>query len=145
MKNAGMFALACLITLSSFAADLKVSEKVMKAFETTFTDAEDIVWTNTENVYTVQFKQQGIITYVKYDEQGNFLSSRRYYGNARLPVDIQCKLQKNYPGNTVFGVAEFTIADEVYYFVKLEDANSWSTVKINQSRNMELVEKMKKI
>lgn len=43
MKNAGMFASACLIKLSSFAADLKVPEKVMKAFETTFTAAEDIV------------------------------------------------------------------------------------------------------
>lgn len=145
MKNASMFAIAFLITLSSFATDLKISEKVMKAFETTFTDAEDIVWTNTENVYTVQFKQQGTVTYVKYDGEGNFLSSRRYYGNAKLPVDIQCRLQKSYPGKTVFGVTEFTIADEVCYFVKLEDADTWSTVKINQARSIELVEKMKKI
>ncbi len=141
MKKVILFACVVLITASSFANTPKVSEKALKAFNATFKDVENVVWTDAANIYTVRFSQQGINTYVKYDEDGNFLSSRRYYTVKELPVDIQCTLKKKYADKTVFGVTEFTVGDEVTYYVKLEDEKNWLTVKIDNARNIEVTEK----
>jgi len=144
MKKVLVFACACFITASLLAKDINVSEKALKAFETTFTDAQNVVWTNTDNVYNVKFTQDGAATSVNYDEQGNFISSRRYYQNAKLPIDIQCKLQRQFSGKTVYGVTEIAVADNVYYFIKLEDATSWTSLRINNAREIEVLDKLKK-
>ena len=143
MKKLLVFACVLLIASSSFA-NKPVSEKVLKVFKATFTGAENVVWTDAENIYTVKFTQLGINTFVKYDENGNFISSCRYYFADKLPVDIQCKLAKKFAGKTIFGVVEYTIGDEVNYFVKLEDAKTWITVKIDNVRNMDVTEKYQK-
>ena len=139
MKRIITFACAIIIATASFAKDINVSEKAQKAFETTFTDAQNVVWSSGENVYTVQFTQLGVPTYVQYDEQGSFISSRRYYQNAKLPIDIQCSLQKKFSGKTVFGVTEFTVADNVFYYIKLEDATTWTSIRINNARDIEVL------
>ncbi len=144
MKKVILFAFIIMITGSSFA-NKPVSEKVLKVFKATFSDAQNVVWTDAENVYTVKFLQKGINTFVKYDEEGNFISSRRYYLAEQLPVDIQCTIKKKFADKTIFGVTEYTVGDEVNYYIKLEDAKNWVTVKIDNARNIEITEKYKKI
>ena len=145
MKKVLLFACVLMIAGNSFANTPKVSEKALKAFKATFTDAENVVWTDAANLYTVKFTQQGINTFVKYDEEGNFISSRRYYFAEQLPIDIQCKLKKKFADKTVFGVTEYIVGDEINYYVKLEDAKNWTTVKIDNVRNMEITEKIQKL
>jgi hypothetical protein len=144
MKKVLMFACTILLAGSLFANPTAVTEKVLKAFKQTFTQAENVVWSDTQNVYMVKFMQQGIQTSVKYDEDGNFLSSLRYYLSDHLPVDILCKLKKKFADKTIFGVTENIIGDEVNYYVKLEDDKSWTTVKIDNDRNMQITEKYRK-
>ena len=146
MKKVLLFACVCMIAASSFANTPPiVSEKALKAFKATFADAENVVWTDAANSYTVKFTQLGINTFVKYDEEGNFVSSRRYYNAELLPIDIQCKLKKKFADKTIFGVTEFIVGDDISYYVKLEDAKTWTTVKIDNTRNMEITEKFGKI
>ena len=145
MKKVILFACILLVTGSSFASSPKVSEKALRAFNATFKDAQQVEWTDAENIYTVRFLQQGISTFVRYDEEGNFLSSRRYYAGDHLPLDIQCTLKKKYAEKSIFGVTEYTVGENVAYFVKLEDARNWITVKVDSARNMEVTEKYKKI
>lgn len=140
-----LFALVLIITGSSFANSPKVSEKALKAFKATFADAQNVEWTDATNAYTVKFTQQGISTFVKYDEEGNFLSSRRYYFAEQLPIDIQCKLKKKFADKSIFGVTEFIVGDDINYYIKLEDDKKWTTVKIDNARNMEVVEKYSKL
>lgn len=144
MKKVILFACILFVTGSSFAA-APVSEKALKAFHATFKDAQNVVWSDADNVYTVKFMQQGINTFVRYDEEGNFLSSRRYYQGDKLPVDIQCSLKKKFSNKTIFGVTEYTVDSQVYYYVKMEDAKHWITVKVDNERNMEVTEKYEKI
>ncbi|MFT3932047.1 MAG: hypothetical protein QM726_00410 [Chitinophagaceae bacterium] len=145
MKKVFLIASALVIAVSSFAANPIVSEKALKAFKATFKDAENVVWTDNSDQYTVKFTQKGISTYVKYDEDGNFVSSRRYYFADQLPVDIQCKLKKKFSDKTIFGVTEFIVGDEINYFVKLEDSKNWTTVRVDNARNMEVTEKYQKL
>jgi hypothetical protein len=143
MKKITAFGLAIVLAATAFAAD--PTEKVLKAFKTTFRDAQNVVWWDGTGQYTVKFTQQGVNTYVKYDEDGNFVSSRRYYTGNKLPVDIQCALKKKYADKTVYGVTEFTVGSDIAYFVKLEGEKDWTTVKVDGDRNMEVTEKYGKL
>ncbi len=145
MKKVFLFACALVIAGSSFANTPDVNEKVMKAFKATFTDAENVVWSDAPDLYTVRFTRLGIRTFVEYDDEGNFISSRRYYNAETLPVDILCKLRKKFSNKTIFGVTEFTVGNEITYFIRLEDAKSWTTVKVDGSHTMEVTEKYGKL
>lgn len=122
-----------------------VNDKVLSVFKKTFTEVENVVWSNTRNIFMVNFTQQGIHTIVKYDADGNFLSSLRYYSADRLPVDVQHKLKNEFTGRTIFIVTEYVVGDNVNYYVKMEDATSWITVKVNNSREMLVVEEFNKL
>jgi hypothetical protein len=125
---------------ASNASAPTVNEKVLKIFHQTFKDPENVVWSYSKHVYSVWFTADNIHTSVKYDEDGNFISSLRYYLKDQLPVDIHTKIQKKYPDKTIFIVTEQTIGDDVYYYVKLEDATTWTTVKVDNYRNMQETE-----
>jgi len=140
--------LACfLLTLSAgvfAAADGNISDKLLQAFNKTFPDAQQVKWAETEDKYMVNFKQGDILTKVEYDKEGNFLNSLRYYSEKNLPVNILCRLQKKYSDKKVFGVTEITSDTNVEYYIKLEDAQNWITVKSNVDGAMQVVEKYKK-
>jgi hypothetical protein len=144
MKKVFLFACSVIIAGSLFASTPAVTEKVLKIFNQTFSEVENVIWSDTQDVYMVKFIRQGVRTTIKYDADGNFLSSLRYYLSDQLPVDIQCKLKKKYPDKTVFGVTEQIIGDEVNYYVKLEDEKNWVTIKIDNYRNMQVTEKYRK-
>jgi hypothetical protein len=140
--------IACCLLISTagaFAAtDLTISDKLLQAFHKTFPDAQQVKWAETEDKYLVNFKQGDILTKVEYDKDGNFLNSLRYYSEKNLPVNILCRLQKKYADKKVFGVTEVTSDNYVEYYIKLEDAQNWITVKSNADGNMQVVERYKK-
>lgn len=147
MKKSILFVCTLFIagSLLASAPTGNVNEKVLKVFNETFgTSATEVTWTELNNTYTVKFVNHGFATTVKYDEDGNFISSICYYTGNELPIDIQCKLKKKYADKKIFGVTEQVVGDEVTYFVKLEDDKSWITVKIDNYRNMQITEKYKK-
>ena len=139
----------CFLTLSMgvFATpttDGNISDKLLQAFSKTFPDAREVKWAETEDRYMVNFKQGEILTKVEYDKEGNFLNSLRYYSEKNLPVNILCRLQKKYADKKVFGVTEVTSDANVEYYIKLEDAENWITVKSNADGALQVVEKYKK-
>jgi len=142
-----LFTLVCFMTLTAgaFATDgFTISEKMLKSFKQTFPDAQQVKWLEQTDRYTVNFKENGILTKIDYDKEGNFISSLRYYTEKNLPINILCRLQKKYADKKVFGVTEMTTDAVVDYYIKLEDAENWITVKSNVDGNMQVVEKYKK-
>jgi hypothetical protein len=137
----------CLLTLSAgaFAAEnFTISDKLLQTFKQTFPDAIQVKWVEQADKYTVSFKQNDILTKVDYDKDGNFVSSLRYYTEKNLPVTVICRLQKKYAGKTVFGVTEVATDAATEYYIKLEDAKNWLTVKSDADGNMQVIEKYKK-
>jgi len=143
--SAGVFANG---TLSGPASDgartYTISDKLLQAFKQAFPDAQQVKWAEMEDKYMVNFRQGDILTKIEYDKEGNFLSSIRYYSEKTLPVNVLVRLQKKYADKKVFGVTEITSDNMVEYYIKLEDANNWITVKSNADGNMQVVEKYKK-
>jgi hypothetical protein len=132
----------CTIT---FAYSPSVNEKVLQSFKETFPQAQEVNWQEFSDNYIVNFKEGDIRARVNYDKDGNFISATRYYFEDNLPVNILCKLKSKYPGKKIFGVTEMESESSVEYYIKLEDASNWITIKSDSGSNFEVVEKYKKV
>jgi hypothetical protein len=123
----------------------EVSEKVLKAFKETFKDVKDVTWYEEgDKSYRASFIKDEIKIRVRYDEDGNLLSTIRYYGVQTLPFHIQMKLQKKFADKNVFGVTEMSSDDMIEYHITLQDEKRWYTVKSDANGNFEVTEKFKK-
>jgi len=65
-----------------------VNEKVLKAFQETFKNPQDVNWHEYATYYEVEFKQDEIKTQVRYDADGNITGTTRYYFEKQLPPHI---------------------------------------------------------
>ncbi len=121
-----------------------INQKVLKAFEETFKDPENVNWHEYENFYQVDFNQNGIKTEVRYDSDGNILGSTRYYFESQLPPHILSKLKKRYPTRSIYGVTEIYANDDLTYYITMQDEKHWYTVKANALGNLDQTDKFKK-
>jgi len=122
----------------------EVNQKVLKAFNETFTKAQNVVWHEAGNTYQASFKQSEITTRAIYDADGNLLRTTRYYSEEYLPINIITKLKKKYEGKKIHGVTETTTSEEAYYQIIIEDEKNWYIVNADVSGSLELSQKFKK-
>ncbi|HWC54105.1 MAG TPA: hypothetical protein VG676_11020 [Chitinophagaceae bacterium] len=120
------------------------NEKVLKAFNETFTNAEKVVWQDLDDQYQANFWQNSVNVRVKYDNDGNLLETTRYYFEKNLPPIILTKLKKRYSDRTVYGVTEITSPDDVTYYISMKDDKNWYTVKADAVGNLEQTDKFKR-
>jgi hypothetical protein len=116
------------------ATSSDVSEKAKKSLTHNFPDAESINWVESANgqMYTAYFKLFDVKTVASFDKDGQVVNILRYYKEDRLPLDVLTLLKTRYSGKTVAGVTEFSKpdADDIAYYIKLEDKAHWYTVRI---------------
>ena len=139
-----LLAVAVAISLSSFAKDPGVDEKVLAAFNKTFGDAKDVVWTQANNTFEANFKQREIQVRVYYDRDGNITKTLRYYNEEHLPLMVLSKLKTRYSDRNIFGVTEESSEEGLYFHVVMEDAKSWLEVKSDVYGSISETKKMKK-
>lgn len=107
-----------------------ISEELKKAFSERFPKAEQVKWEEQSNEVTVGFMNEGVSTRAEYDKNGVLLSTTRYYADEQmLPAKMDRKLHKKFPGFTVYGVTERTTDDGTEFYIKMQDAGHWLTVK----------------
>ena len=150
MKKVILLAAGALMLVStSFAKAVDpdredVNEKVLKVFETTFPVVTDVKWKEYTDYYSASFKQNDVQTEVRYDKEGNFISSLRYYKEERLPLSVLTQIKKKFSTKSVFGVTELTTGTDISYFITLEDEKTWTVVKADLSGNLQVQEKFRK-
>ena len=133
-----------LLASVSFANPMP-NDKILKSFETTFFGTQEVKWYEHPEYAEVSFVQAGIRSNVRYDLQGKFLGSTRYYQEQQLPTNILCKIKNRYQNKNILGVTEITNSDEINYYVKMDDGKHLMTVKLNGNGQMEVYEKYKKV
>jgi hypothetical protein len=146
--------LAGLISLFVLCAQMKVlanspraevSQKVITAFQAAFPSAEKVDWSEDGDHYYVHFKDHQVLSEIEYDHDGNFISSERYYSDgSQLPLHLTWDLRRKFHDKTIYGITEVNIDDETYYFVKLQDAKEWVTVKGSADGFIRVVERFNK-
>lgn len=141
------FFILCTVLVSAAASAYTApdpNEKVLKSFNETFSNAEEVKWAEYENYYTVSFVSGKIRAKVNYDKEGNMMGSTRYYAPNMLPIGILNQVKKAYPKKSLFGVTEITANGEVNYYIKMEDPKWWTTIKVDDSGNSSVYERYKK-
>lgn len=140
-----MFSVLALAATGVFANDpAEVSEKVLKIFHETFTEARQVSWQENEDNYSVRFIQKDVRYIVYYDMNGVITHSMRFYQPELLPMNIMRIIKSNYKNKTLFGVTEITSGEDIAYFVKMEDDKYWYTIKFDGYGDHLLYEKFKK-
>lgn len=145
-KVAAVTLLACTVSMYSFADEVPVKEvsaEVKHTFEKNFPKAEAVNWVESEGHYIVYFTLFATKTVANIDKDGNIVSILRYYKEDHLPMNVSAILNRRYADKKIAGVTEYTVGEEVAYYLTLEDAKHWYTVKISGSE-MQLIEKLRK-
>jgi copper oxidase (laccase) domain-containing protein len=137
-------ALLITIVAAASASRYEVNEKVLKAFNETFTKAQDVVWHEYDNMYQANFKQDDIQIRAQYDQEGTLIQTIRYYGERQLLPNIVSKLKKKYGTREIFGVTETSSDEGVAFLVTLKDEKNWYVVKSDVYGNLEQTEKFKR-
>lgn len=133
------------VSIAAIAApNVEVNEKVLRAFNETFTNATDVTWNEDANTFQANFKQRSIMVRAKFDKEGNLLSTIRYYYEDNLPAHILSRLKKKHSTKEIFGVTEISTDSEINYYIKVHDEKHWYTIKADNGGNLEQVEKFKK-
>ena len=137
-----LFAALIFVSASSFT-DIP-NEKVLNAFEKTFSQATDVKWTDVDNNYEASFTQADVKLRVQYDSEGNVIRSIRYYKAQMLPILIQSKIQKKYSDKKIHSVTEITSPEAIGYHIILEDAKTWTNIKSDIYGNLTVENKFTK-
>jgi hypothetical protein len=144
MKKIILAALITTISLSSFAKDPGVNEKVLDAFNKTFQNVQEVTWSELPQSYEVQFKQNEIKSSITYDMNGNILKTLRYYHEDHLPLIVLTKVKNKYADKKIFGITELSTEEETTYYITLEDDKMWYNIKSDSHGFTTLEKKYKK-
>lgn len=124
---------------SSQAAEPKASPNAVRAFETTFQNAEDAQWSVVENLYKVSFKIDNRPMLAFFNNNGELVVVAKYLKISQLPKAAQKKLTETAKGYTISEVFEINDGEESKFYAALIDGTtkkvvestggSWSTFK----------------
>ena len=135
-----IIAAAMFVSLSAFANEKKVSPKLLNAFNTEFTTAQQVEWTVSTDYYKASFDMNGAKVYAFYNFDGELIGLTRNISSAQLPVQLQANLKKNYESYWVSDLFEVANNNGTSYYVTLENGdrkivlksangNEWITYK----------------
>ena len=116
-------------TLSAFAGDDNVNQKVLDAFTTEFTTAKEVEWSIGSNYYKATFNYNGKYVFAFYNENGEMIGFCRYLSPNDLPLALQYNLKKGYDGYWISDLVEVAKNNDTNYYITLENANKKIVLK----------------
>jgi hypothetical protein len=121
-----------------------INEKIVQNFKETYPNAIQVSWVEYPETYAVYFVEGGIKVNIIFSKDGSFVSSVRYYKEDYLPYYLLAEIKDKYPLKKIYSIEELSSTRTISYFVKLEDAKTWITIKLDSEGNISLVEKFNK-
>ncbi|MGZ5189530.1 MAG: hypothetical protein ACXWCZ_00850 [Flavisolibacter sp.] len=132
-----------LISLSSFASDVKVNPAALKSFNSSFKSATEVTWTISKDYYKANFTLSGQFVSAYYSAEGKMIALTRNISSTQLPISLQANMKKNYDGFWITDLFEMTNEDGTTYYVTLENADTSVILKSN-NQNWEKFKKQSK-
>jgi len=140
------FATAALLSVSASAAVVgdngaknaaSISNNVLHEFSDDFADAQNVVWTRTQNTMRADFIENGQNRSAFYSLSGDFLGTTQVLDYNTIPAATKAKIAEKYKGYTagdvILYVANATADDSiepVTYFVALKNQDHSILVRI---------------
>lgn len=117
--------------------------KALRNFRKEFKNTSGESWYSLQDGYRVKFMQDGIYNMADYNAKGKWLRTIRYYDETGLPKNIRNVVRHEFLDFTIFLVMEMNLPQSTIYLVKIEDTNSWKTVRI-AGDDMDVIESFTK-
>ena len=116
-------------TLYSFAGEVKVSSKVLDAFNTEFASAKEVTWTATNSYYKASFLYDDQHVFAFYSTEGELMGLTRYISSLDLPLSLQTGLKKDYSNYWITDLFEVSNSEGTGYYITVENADSKIVLK----------------
>lgn len=132
MKQITTFALALLVSLSSFAnPDDSARGDIRTSFRKDFQNAQ-IMNTEVRKGFTkLTFRMNEVIMFAYYSENGELLAVTRNILSSQLPTSLLMSLKNDYSGYWITELFELTGDDGNSYYVSLENADGKVVLRSN--------------
>lgn len=124
MKKIILTLAVALSTMCSFAADVKVSTRVLDAFKTDFASAKEITWTANNDYYKASFLFNDQQVAAFYNMDGELMGMTRNIRSLDLPLSLQANLKKGYSNYWISDLFEVSNHEGTSYYITLENADS---------------------
>lgn len=105
--------------------------KLIQQFKTTFPNAQNIKWSETNTGYAVGFYQNGNFEKIMYNKDGDFVCSWKYSYGEELPVNIVMLLNKKIGQGQIKGVTEVYAQGSTIYDIKIAKNNKLYCLNIS--------------
>ena len=122
-----------------------VDKHILLCFKRAFPQVEKVNWSAEGNYWVAGFKVDNNLNILYYNEDGEVVLSRKYYGAEDLPLFIRARLYKRYTGKTVYGVTEITKGNLVRYSIVMQDEKRWYVIEASSEGVMQQVKKFNKV
>jgi hypothetical protein len=144
MKKILMAVILVASGFGSMAAGKSINEKLVQTFRESYPNAVNIVWKEYPENYAVYFKVDSVRSNIIFSKNGTFVKAYRYYGEDYLPYYLASAIHWKYPKMKIHDVTEVSTPDYIEYYIKLEDATTWITIKLDSEANITRLEKFRK-
>lgn len=122
-----------------------VNNRINSTFNDSFTGATDVKWYTDDNkTFTAKFTMSNTRVTAFFKDDGTLLATSRYLQAEQLPLKVTSKLNKKYPGTSIYCVVEYASTDNVVYFITLESSDTWTVIKTDADANMKVYSRLKK-
>jgi len=139
-------AAAMIVSLSAFAKEERtVSPKVLNAFNTEFTTAQEVEWTVSSDYYRADFDMNGQKVSAYFNEDGDLMGITRNISSAQLPVSLQNSLKKNYGNYWISNLFEVAKNNGTSYYVTMEDGDKKIVLNSTAGSDWHIFKKDRKI
>ena len=145
MKKMIITLAVALSTMFAFAGEENVSRKVLDAFNTEFSTAQQVEWTAGDNFFKASFIFNNKHVSAFYNTDGDLIGVTRYMSSMDLPINLQISLKKNYADYWISDLFEVAKNDNTFYYITLENADTRIILKSSGGINWETYKKTKKI
>ena len=150
MKKLFVLFSSLLIGMYSFAWAQGIDQRFVRSFDSSFPNAQDVSWLEYSDAYEVSFIHAGIRSRILYPKDESFVRLTRYYKEDHLPYQVHLLINNQFPNRKIFGVTEVSTIQQsrgelsVVYYVIVEDASKWVTVKIDRDGTLSVGKALKK-
>jgi len=123
----------------------RVSQKVLAAFKTEFTTAQNVQWETGSNYFRAAFTMNEQQIFAFYNVEGDLLSVARYISSIQLPINLFSDLKNDYSKYWISDLFEVSNSEGLHYYVTLETADSKLVMHSSNGGSWSTYSKNKKI
>lgn len=145
MKKMIMTLAIAIGSLTAFAGEDNVSQKVLDAFSNEFNSAAKVEWTTGDNYYRASFVYNNKQVFAYYNQDGDLLGLTRYISSMDLPLNLQTGLKKNYSEYWISDLFEVAKNGTTAYYITLENADARIVLKSTAGEAWSVYKTTKKI